>query len=113
MAHRHTVDIGSLQRNASLGEEVPILKEGLSLTFSNAFLEEFFFKKNRFPPFWRSASVNVSCDFALIFRCWLVGWLTKQGGFIKNWKKRWFVLQGTKLHYYEDNVRSLDRALSW
>jgi hypothetical protein len=42
MAHRHTVDIGSLQRNASLGEEVPILKEGLSLTFSNAFLEEFF-----------------------------------------------------------------------
>lgn len=28
------------------------------------------------------------------------GWMTKQGGFIKTWKKRWFVLEGTMLSYY-------------
>eukprot|EP01122_Echinamoeba_exundans_P004091 TRINITY_DN14104_c0_g1_i1.p1 TRINITY_DN14104_c0_g1~~TRINITY_DN14104_c0_g1_i1.p1 ORF type:complete len:182 (-),score=28.78 TRINITY_DN14104_c0_g1_i1:268-813(-) len=33
------------------------------------------------------------------------GWLTKQGGFIRSWKKRWFVLQGNKLHYYLDQSK--------
>ncbi|CAH0480901.1 unnamed protein product [Peronospora belbahrii] len=28
------------------------------------------------------------------------GWLYKQGGFVKNWKKRWFVAQGGKMMYY-------------
>ncbi|OHT11416.1 AGC family protein kinase [Tritrichomonas foetus] len=28
------------------------------------------------------------------------GWMTKQGGIIKTWKKRWFVLNGDILHYY-------------
>lgn len=28
------------------------------------------------------------------------GFLTKQGGFIKNWKTRWFVLQKSNLKYY-------------
>ncbi|OHT14359.1 AGC family protein kinase [Tritrichomonas foetus] len=29
------------------------------------------------------------------------GWMTKQGGVVKNWKKRWFVLRGKELAYYE------------
>ncbi|KAK2946509.1 putative PH domain containing protein [Blattamonas nauphoetae] len=29
------------------------------------------------------------------------GWLTKQGHFRKNWKRRWFTLQGNTLHYSE------------
>ena len=28
------------------------------------------------------------------------GWLTKRGGAWKNWKKRWFVLEGTNLYYF-------------
>ncbi|OHS98046.1 AGC family protein kinase [Tritrichomonas foetus] len=29
------------------------------------------------------------------------GWMTKQGGMIKTWKRRWFTLQGKMLYYYE------------
>ncbi len=28
------------------------------------------------------------------------GWLSKEGGAIKSWKKRWFVLEGEELAYY-------------
>jgi len=35
------------------------------------------------------------------------GWLEKEGAQVKNWKRRWFVLQGTSLHYFKDpGVRS-------
>lgn len=30
------------------------------------------------------------------------GWLRKQGGFVKTWHSRWFVLRGEQLHYYKD-----------
>ncbi|GCC29168.1 hypothetical protein chiPu_0007605 [Chiloscyllium punctatum] len=30
------------------------------------------------------------------------GWLRKQGGFVKTWHTRWFVLKGDQLHYYKD-----------
>ncbi|KAM9734611.1 LOW QUALITY PROTEIN: rho GTPase-activating protein 24 [Menidia menidia] len=30
------------------------------------------------------------------------GWLRKQGGFVKTWHSRWFVLRGDQLHYYKD-----------
>jgi len=30
------------------------------------------------------------------------GWLIKQGGFIKTWRKRWFVLRGQNLYYYKE-----------
>ncbi|BFU24294.1 PH domain containing protein kinase, putative [Entamoeba histolytica HM-1:IMSS-B] len=33
------------------------------------------------------------------------GWLAKQGGGWKNWKHRWFVLDGTTLTYYKDQLR--------
>ncbi|KYQ89736.1 pleckstrin (PH) domain-containing protein [Tieghemostelium lacteum] len=29
------------------------------------------------------------------------GWLTKQGGSIRTWRKRWFVLKGKKLYYFK------------
>ena len=29
------------------------------------------------------------------------GWLTKQGGSIKTWKRRWMVLKGTTLYYFK------------
>lgn len=30
------------------------------------------------------------------------GWLRKQGGFVKTWHTRWFVLRGEQLFYYKD-----------
>uniref|UniRef100_A0A674P8M5 Rho GTPase-activating protein 24 n=1 Tax=Takifugu rubripes TaxID=31033 RepID=A0A674P8M5_TAKRU len=33
-----------------------------------------------------------------VIRC---GWLRKQGGFVKTWHSRWFVLRGDQLHYYK------------
>jgi len=29
------------------------------------------------------------------------GWMTKQGGSVKSWKKRWFVLKGSQLFYFK------------
>ncbi|KAF6733304.1 Rho GTPase-activating protein 24 [Oryzias melastigma] len=34
-----------------------------------------------------------------VIRC---GWLRKQGGFVKTWHTRWFVLRGDQLYYYKD-----------
>lgn len=34
------------------------------------------------------------------------GYLIKQGGLVKNWKRRWFVLEGCNLHYYENEDKS-------
>ncbi|XP_027881396.1 rho GTPase-activating protein 24 isoform X2 [Xiphophorus couchianus] len=34
-----------------------------------------------------------------VIRC---GWLRKQGGFVKTWHSRWFVLRGELLYYYKD-----------
>ncbi|XP_060916726.1 rho GTPase-activating protein 24 isoform X1 [Labrus mixtus] len=34
-----------------------------------------------------------------VIRC---GWLRKQGGFVKTWHSRWFVLRGEQLVYYKD-----------
>eukprot|EP00736_Rhodelphis_marinus_P000260 Rmarinus@m.22836 len=38
------------------------------------------------------------------------GWLTKQGGIVRNWKERWFVLTDTHLHYYKDKEASAPQA---
>jgi len=34
--------------------------------------------------------------------CYKQGWLKKQGGMIKTWKRRWFVLRDKRLYYYEN-----------
>jgi len=34
-------------------------------------------------------------------QCSREGWLTKQGGSIKTWKKRWFILKGNTLFYFK------------
>lgn len=34
------------------------------------------------------------------------GWLRKQGGFVKTWHSRWFVLRGEQLYYYKDEDES-------
>lgn len=31
------------------------------------------------------------------------GWMTKQGGSVKSWKRRWFILKGAKLYYFKAN----------
>ncbi|KAI5096307.1 rho GTPase-activating protein 24 isoform X1 [Silurus meridionalis] len=38
-----------------------------------------------------------------VLRC---GWLRKQGGFVKTWHSRWFVLRGEQLYYYKDEDES-------
>uniref|UniRef100_A0A8C2X8V4 Rho GTPase-activating protein 24 n=1 Tax=Cyclopterus lumpus TaxID=8103 RepID=A0A8C2X8V4_CYCLU len=38
-----------------------------------------------------------------VIRC---GWLRKQGGFVKTWHSRWFVLRGDQLNYYKDEEES-------
>ncbi|KAJ3606105.1 hypothetical protein NHX12_028148, partial [Muraenolepis orangiensis] len=40
---------------------------------------------------------------AHVLRC---GWLKKQGGFVKTWHTRWFVLRRDQLHYYKDEEES-------
>eukprot|EP00762_Andalucia_godoyi_P006696 ANDGO_06181.mRNA.1 hypothetical protein len=39
------------------------------------------------------------------------GWLVKEGRIHKNWKKRWFVLQGSKLHYFTAKNKKLKGTL--
>lgn len=35
------------------------------------------------------------------------GWLTKQGGSVKSWKRRWFILKNPCLYYFKDPMDSL------
>ncbi|KAG7390085.1 hypothetical protein PHYPSEUDO_008788 [Phytophthora pseudosyringae] len=41
-----------------------------------------------------------------------VGWLKKEGGNIKSWKRRYFTLYGSKLSYYKSEKGSLLRSVS-
>ncbi|KAK8893711.1 hypothetical protein M9Y10_022139 [Tritrichomonas musculus] len=34
------------------------------------------------------------------------GWMIKQGGFVKSWKKRYFVITGTEVHYYAEEGKN-------
>lgn len=40
------------------------------------------------------------------------GWLKKQGGVLKNWKKRYFVLSGGLLSYFTEESQATQQALS-
>lgn len=40
----------------------------------------------------------------------MLGYLVKQGKTVKNWKRRWFVLQGSQLTYAKDTVRFLGKS---
>ena len=33
------------------------------------------------------------------------GWLIKEGGSWKSWKRRWFELEDTTLYYYKDETK--------
>jgi hypothetical protein len=37
------------------------------------------------------------------------GFLTKQGHIFKSWKRRWFILQGNMLFYFEDKPTKVRR----
>eukprot|EP01104_Vermistella_antarctica_P015705 TRINITY_DN521_c0_g1_i1.p1 TRINITY_DN521_c0_g1~~TRINITY_DN521_c0_g1_i1.p1 ORF type:complete len:538 (-),score=129.85 TRINITY_DN521_c0_g1_i1:47-1660(-) len=37
----------------------------------------------------------------LVSTCTKGGWMTKQGGSVKSWKRRWCVLEGTTLYYFK------------
>jgi cytohesin len=39
------------------------------------------------------------------------GWLTKQGGRVKTWKRRWFILSGNVLYYFKEKVLSTHNVL--
>jgi hypothetical protein len=39
------------------------------------------------------------------------GWLTKKGRKVRNWKKRWFVLQGRYLRYYKSENTKISEKL--
>ena len=39
------------------------------------------------------------------------GWLCKQGAFIKNWKRRWFVLRNNSLCYYTGETESKPKGV--
>lgn len=39
-----------------------------------------------------------------------MGWLTKQGGRIKTWKRRWFILSDQVLYYFKDKQESTSKA---
>ncbi|KAL4109753.1 hypothetical protein PRIC1_001448 [Phytophthora ramorum] len=41
-----------------------------------------------------------------------VGWLKKEGGNVKSWKRRYFTLYGSKLSYYKSEKGSLLRSVS-
>ncbi|KAG3115226.1 hypothetical protein PI124_g5168 [Phytophthora idaei] len=41
-----------------------------------------------------------------------VGWLMKEGGNVKSWKRRYFTLYGSKLSYYKSDKGSLLRSFS-
>ncbi|XP_017693101.1 PREDICTED: rho GTPase-activating protein 24-like, partial [Lepidothrix coronata] len=43
------------------------------------------------PPLSQGRHVAIKC-----------GWLRKQGGFVKTWHTRWFVLKGDQLYYFKD-----------
>lgn len=41
------------------------------------------------------------------------GWVTKQGRMMRNWKRRWLMLQGSTLSYFADNsLRTLKGSMS-
>lgn len=41
------------------------------------------------------------------------GWLRKQGGFVKTWHTRWFVLKGDQLYYFKDEDEMKPLVSKW
>lgn len=39
------------------------------------------------------------------------GWLVKQGGSWKNWKRRWFVLSDSCLYYFKHTAENVPKGL--
>ncbi|KAM6987011.1 rho GTPase-activating protein 24 [Aplochiton taeniatus] len=54
---------------------------------------------NSSPHHSRGQAQTLSPCRSTVVRC---GWLRKQGGFVKTWHTRWFVLRGDQLYYYKD-----------
>lgn len=49
--------------------------------------------------------------FGLVLVVLQCGYLSKLGGPLKTWKKRWFVLREGRLHYYKSEVDVLRRKV--
>lgn len=41
-----------------------------------------------------------------------MGWMTKQGGRIKTWKRRWFILSDKVLYYFKEKVSSFSSSFT-
>ncbi|EDQ88687.1 uncharacterized protein MONBRDRAFT_32629 [Monosiga brevicollis MX1] len=77
----------SMNRGIDAGEDLPA--EFLTIIYDNIKAEKF-----QIPDEGKGLDVFVNSEKS--------GWLTKEGGRARTWKRRWFILSNSCLYYFED-----------